>query len=127
MAKDTPAPAKAPFQPEILRRVTRPVLKMEVDVPAYVKAQSKLYQGKEIKGSGDKAEMKAAVLLDVLDLSTGQEMQIVCGTVLSGILEDSYPGDSYAGLCFQITKRPKVGTKRYFNYEVLQIKDPAAK
>lgn len=127
MADKTTAAATLPFKPTVTRKVTKSVLKMETDVTIYVRAGGKMYEGKEIKGgTGENAQMKPAVILDVTNLATGEEQQIVCGTVLAGILEDAYPNDTYIGKCYQITKRPKVGAKRYFNYELDEIADPAA-
>lgn len=119
---------KLGFQPKLLRKVTRSILKMETNVTVFVKAESALYQGKEVKPkAGQDVEMKAAILLDVVNLTTGEQQQIVCGSVLVSVLNETYPNDSYKGLCFQITKRAGPAGRRYFVFDVDQIEDPTTK
>lgn len=115
------------FKAKAIRRVTRPVLKLEEDKPVFVRAMSALYEGREIKPApGNEAQMKPATLLDVVNLETGEEAQIVTGAVLASNLREGYPGDAYKGKCFQITKLPKQKGKRYFGFDLIEIEDPVA-
>lgn len=122
----TVAPA---FRPKVVRKVTRRVLKLAFDTPVFVKVQKAMYEGKEIKaaaGTAD-AQMKPATLLDVVDLTTGEEVQIVAAAVLVSVLHESYPSDSYVGRCFQLVKRKGADSKRYHLYDVDEIEDPTPK
>jgi hypothetical protein len=118
---------KMAFKAKAVRRVTRPVLKLEEGKPVFVKALKAFYEGREIKPtSSTEAQMKPATLLDVVNLETGEEAQIVAGAVLASNLAEAYPSDSYVGKCFQITKEPKAKGKRYFTFDIIEIEDPTA-
>lgn len=115
------------FKAKAVRRVTRPVMKMEEGKAVFFRAVGAFYEGREIKPtSGTDAQMKPATLIDVIDLETGEEAQIVAGAVLASNLREAYPNDTYKGRCFQVTKLPKAKGKRYFNFDVVEIEDPAA-
>lgn len=80
-----------------IKNVTLPLKKMAENVPVYVKITSAMFSGKQID---DKKE--AATLVNVVDLETGEECQIIVATVLKGILNDEYPNDSYVGKGFEL-------------------------
>ena len=113
------------FTPKRINAVTRQTLKLEEDVPAYVRILSAIAEGKEIKGTEKDAKMQPARICNVVDLATGQEMQLVCGAIVEANIVESYPNEGYVGKCFEIVKRPKPEGKRYFLYDISEIEDPA--
>lgn len=106
------------FVPRKLKSVTRQLIKMGNNKPYYLKLQSAIHEGKKI---GDKEPAK---LIDVVDLESGEEAQIIAGAVLVGILTEAYPGGEYVGKCFEIVKFRDAGTA-YNTYNVSEIADPA--
>lgn len=113
------------FKPVVKKALTLPLLKLEFDDPVYVKVITPIFKGKEIKGTGDAAKMEPADLVEVINLATGEHMQMIAGAVMKGVFEDNYSGTDYVGECFQISKHKKEG-KRYHDYKVLLIEDPTA-
>ena len=106
------------FIPKKLRSVTRTLFKMENNKEYYFKLQEPMYTGKKI---GDK---EPATLLNVVDLETGEEGQIIVGAVLKGIMEESYPGQEYVGRCFEVVKF-RDAKHDYNTYNVTEIADPS--
>lgn len=103
------------FTPRIKNRLTFPQLKLEENKPIYVKPTGPLTKGKEVEGS----DMEAPLLLNVVNLETGEEMQIVVGKVLEDILTDLDEG--YIDKCFMITQGEQPEGKRWRPYSVAEI------
>ena len=107
-----------------------PTLKLLPDVPVYVKITDPIFKAKEQKlkeGEKEKDRKKAPMLFNVVNLETGEAMQVVVGAVVQSEITETYPKDSYVGLCFMITKLKKKdlsGGRGYFTYEISQIEDP---
>ena len=40
--------------------------------------------------------------MNVVNLETGEDMQIIVPTVLRGILQEDYPDNAYVGKCFEV-------------------------
>ena len=117
-----PEAAPAPeFKFRVKRQVTLPLLKPEVDKPIFIKITSDIFLGKEIKGSGEKATMEPAHLVNCINLETGEECQLIVAAVLMGIFEDEYAGNSYVGCSFRIVKGAKKDGKRYHPYSISEI------
>ena len=117
------------FVPKRKKLLTRPVLKMPEGVPRYVKIEHPMFIGKTIKekskgDSDDKKQKEPATILDVIDLSTGEQAQIVCNAVLKSVLAEEYPNDSYVGLCFSIEKQGRAPGKDYNPFHIEEIEDP---
>lgn len=118
------------FVPKIIKRVTMPTLKLVPDVPVYVKILDPIFQAKEQKlkeGEKAKDQKKPPMLFNVLNLETGESMQLVVGAVVLSEIVDNYEKNSYVGLCFMIIKGKKKdlsGGRSYFTYEIAQIEDP---
>ena len=112
----------------VTRHVTLPLLKPSVDIPVFVKITDKMFQGKEIK-TGDKKDMEPAMLVNIIDLQTGEQCQMILNKVFESILLEEYADDSYVGLSFAITKKSKREGKRYHGFEITEIgeKAPAKK
>lgn len=108
------------FQPKIVKNITLPLIKPQLDKPFYIKVTSPMFEGKKIE-SGDKASMEPATLVNCIDLETGAESQLIVPSVLHGIFDDEYKDDSYVDKGFMITKHPKVSGKRYHAFSVAEI------
>jgi len=120
----------AKFEPKIIKRITMPTLKLVPDTPVYVKILEKIFEGKTPKlKEGEKAEdqKKAPMLFNIVNLETGEAMQLVAGAVVQSEIVDSYPKDAYVNKCFMITKGKKKdlsGGRGYFTYEIAEIEEP---
>lgn len=116
-------PAKAKFVPKIKNVLTKPLLKLEIDQTVYVQIKSIMREGKELKGRGDAAKMKPAMLCDVINLETGQaNMEMICPTIVQSTLNENYPDNGYVDKGFMITKMQKRSEeKSYFPYDIQEI------
>lgn len=112
---------KTGFVPKVKRNITLPLIKPQLDVPVYVKVTSKVFEGKKIEGTGDKAKMEPAHLFNCINLETGEEAQMIAPAVLMGIFKDEFPDDSYVEKGFSITKHPKGSGKRYHPFSVAEL------
>lgn len=109
--------------------LTRPVLKLVENQPIYVKFESAIYLGKEMKADKVKEGEKKrdpAHLADVIDLVSGEQAQIIASAVVMSVLDENYPDTGYVGKCFSITKKGRAPGKQYFGYNVEEIDDPNA-
>lgn len=120
------------FVPVIVKKITLPLLKFADGRTLYFRAESKIFTGKDIKqtagkdSEGKPKKMEPAQLMNVVDLATGEDSQIIVGAVLKGNLEEHYPKNTYVGRCFQATQH-KIEGKRYKNYTICEIEDPKKK
>lgn len=106
--------------------LTRPVLKLVEGEPIYVKLVGEMHLGKDIKdkkGDDDKKK-EPATLIDVINLVSGEEAQIIASAVIKSVLEDNYPNKSYVGLCFEMTKQARQPGKQYNPVHIEEIEDP---
>lgn len=104
--------------------LTRPVLKLVQDEPVYVKLLGAMHLGKELKEKGDDKKKEPATLIDVINLVTGEEAQIIASAVIKSVLEDNYPNNTYVGLCFEMTKRARQQGKQYNPIHIEEIEEP---
>jgi len=106
-----------------IKNITLPLLKMDAETLYYVKIIKAMYLGKAID---DKKE--AATLADVINLETGETVQIICPTVLRQTLNEHYPNDSYVGKCFELVKHlvkaADTGALKYNTFNVAEIAEP---
>ena len=115
------------FVPKVKKLLTRPVLKLELDQPRYVKIVAAMYIGKEMKkkkGAEDDKQKEPATIIDCVDLETGAECEIVANTVLKSVLSETYPEAGYVGKCFAITKQAKQPGRDYNKFKIEEIEDP---
>jgi hypothetical protein len=114
------------FAPIRKRLLTRPVLKWVVDVPTYIKIETAMHIGKEMKEKAGEKKKEPATLCNVIDLRTGALAQIIVNAVLKSVLAEDYPNDSYVGLCFAVTKQSRQPGKQYDPFYIEEIEDPNA-
>jgi hypothetical protein len=112
---------KPAFQFKVLKNVTLPLIKLEIDTPEYVKLTGTMFVGKEVKGTGDKAKMEPAVLCHCVNLQTGENAQIIVNAVVKENLNDNYPENSYVGKSFELIKHDKREGKRYNDFSITEI------
>jgi len=116
---------KAAFDPnkvEVKTKLVVPQLKYEQHEPCYFKVTGELYQGKP---NPEKPKDKPADLCRVIDLVDGEEKSLVVPAVLKSVWDEDYAENAYVDKCFMLTKRDKMEGKRYFNYDIAEIADPA--
>jgi hypothetical protein len=106
---------------KVLRNVTMPTLKLELEVPAHVKATGEYFTGKAQKPGKDGKAMEPATVLPVINVDTGEVAQLILGAALKSILEETYPAHAYVDRAFRIVKHDKQAGKRYFTYSVDEI------
>lgn len=112
------------FVPKRKKLLTRPVLKYVVDIANNVKIEEKMHIGKEMKAKEGEKMKEPATLFNVIDLNTGEPAQLICNAVVKSVLNESYPNDSYVGLCFSITKKARTPGKQYDPFMIEEIDDP---
>lgn len=108
------------------KKLILPLLKLQIGKAVYVKITDPIFTGKEItpaKGNKDTKE-KPADLANVVDLETGEEMQIIVNAVVKSVLEESYPDAGYVGKAFEIIKGEPPAGKRYNTFSVNEIELP---
>ncbi len=116
------------FVPKTKKLLTRPILKMELDVTRYVKIVAPMYIGREMKkkkNDDDDKKKEPATIIDCVDLQTGEPCQIVANTVLKSVLAEEYPEAGYVNKCFAITKQAKQPGRDYNKFKIEEIEDPA--
>lgn len=124
---------------EIVKHVTRPLLKLDIGKAVYVTFEGKIYTATETaptrkrndasqdgntQGGGRK--MQPPELADVLDLVNGKRpSQIIVNAVLSSELQKKYPEDAYVGKSFRIVKNQIQG-KSYATFEIAEVRVKAS-
>ena len=121
------AKAKAPAAPTggrftRTRSVTLPTLRIEEETPVYVKVTGPMTVSQvQQKPDGDGKVKEPATVMPVVNIDSGEVAQIIVGAALKGILNETYPKESYVDLSFEICKHGKAPGKRYNTYSVFEI------
>jgi len=105
---------------KVARNVTLPLSKWKNDQPKFLLIESEIFQGKQIAQKDGQPEEKPADLMNCVDLETGEQAQVIVGTVLKGTLQDEYPDTAYVGKYFSITQLRDPG-KKYNTYRVQEL------
>jgi hypothetical protein len=114
-----------------LKSVTLPLLKQEDEKEYYVKITSKFYKGKDINGNttadttdtgkADSVKKKEPpYLCRIVNLETGEEMELIANSVMKSNLEEIYPDSGYVGKCFEVV-RYNIQGKQYKGYHITEI------
>lgn len=106
------------------RKLVMPLLKAQTNVPIYIKPTKAHFTGKTMPAKEGKKAQEPAEVCNVIDLTTGEEVQIIVAAVVQSVWADEYPDDSYVGKGFKITKGVKAAGKQYFQYSVDEIELP---
>lgn len=114
------AASKAPTFKRV-KQVTYATFKVRAEEPRFFKFLGPIHVGNaSTKAGSDGTPMKPANVALVTDMQSGEQGQIVVPAVLERILLDSYPGESYVGKCFEITKHQPAEGKRYSTFDVFE-------
>lgn len=112
---------------KVLKNVTMPTLSLKSGQSAYVKFVGAIYLGKELKPAKEGDPQQApANLANVVNLETGETMQLIVSAVVKANINESYPKDGYVGKCFEIAKLAQRAGKRYFDFRLTEIEDQTA-
>lgn len=121
-------------QAKIKRRLTIPLLKLDVDGEDAV-SQGRLSQtifGRVVEGIHEgravhNAKYPTPARLMTIEAIDGTQCKIVVNAVMQRELEsdDGYPDQTYVGCWFRITKFRRSAGKNYNTFEVIEIEAPA--
>ena len=98
------------------KHVTLPLLKMENNKPIYIQFTEAIFVGKVVDDKKEPPKMA-----NVINLETGEECQIILGTVLESNLRETYPDDSYVGKQFELVKSAPEGARKYSLFNITEI------
>lgn len=119
--------APAGFVPKVKSVLTLPLLKMKEGQPCYIRFTAPIFLGKAIAEELAKPEAERKpppYMANVVDMTTGELVQIMLGKVLKGIIEENCENQTYVGRGFAIvqmeTKRGR-GGNNYHTYRVEEI------
>lgn len=115
-----------PAKLDVVQNVTLPLLKQEDEKPIYFAVQSKIFQGKEVAQKKGETVMEPADLMRIVDLTDGEEKEIIANSVLKSTLTENYEGESYVGKAFRVIRHAKAQGKRYHTYSIAEIENPLA-
>lgn len=115
------AAAQTDSKYKVLRNVTMPSVKLEMETPYYLKATGAYFTGRAQKAGKNGEVMEPATVLPVVNIETGEVGQLILGSVLKGLLDEAYPAEGYVGKAFRIVKHEKRPGKRYFTYSLDEI------
>jgi len=109
------------FKPVIKKQITFQLLKLVDGATVHVEITKSMWTGKEIAGGAGKAKMDAARLVRVINLETGEEMEMIINKVLEEIFGEEYPDNAYVGKWFGITKHAKADGKEYNTFTLVEL------
>ena len=109
----------------VVRQVTRTILKQEDQVPLYVEFETAAREGMPIKAADPKKAMPPARIADVINLETGELQLLIMNTVLESELDRAYGvggyGDKRLGV---LPNKPGTGNgvdRRYALYRIVEV------
>ncbi len=110
---------------EVIRQVNLPVMKKIDEEPIFVRFESPMYVGKQLKRATDTKEKNGktrspATLAAITNMETGEQFLLIINQVLKDNLNDGYPDDSYVGKTFRIVQHSREG-KSYKTYSLSEI------
>lgn len=116
------APAAPAFEYEVVKHVTRELLKPDFDTPVFIKIESEMIHAVEDEKSrkGKNSDMAPPILMDVIELQTGAVSVMIVPAVLESELKDNYPENSYVNKCFRVQKI-KLEGKKYSGWKIQEI------
>jgi hypothetical protein len=112
------------FNPVKKRSVTVQSLSMTKGVPYYLGFLSEVYLGEGIPSKDGKPAKQPPHLARVVNLETGEEVQVILPTVVVSELSKAYP-EGIATLCFELTVIPPREGKNYNLANITEIEAPA--
>lgn len=112
------APKETKLKFKRVAKLTDNQLKLKTGEPVYIKLTGDMHEGKAVPGDNK----QPPILVEGIDLETGENCILVVPTVVESTLNESYPDGKYKGLSFEIVKLDKENPdKKYFPYRVTLI------
>lgn len=114
------------FVPKIAKRITLTTLKFMQDEPLYLKLTHPFVEKLDTVNEKKKKENEASKVLHVgrvIDLTTGEEAEIVVPAVILSTLTEKYPNESYVGKSFELCKLAQKPGKNYYPYRINELED----
>lgn len=109
------------FVPRIKKNLTPPVLKLDEDITRYIKIDGPMHLGRDVKAKEGEKQKEPAQIIDCTNMESGEVCQIIASAIIRSTLDENYPGQSYVGKAFAITKRGRQPGKQYNKFEILEI------
>lgn len=81
-----------------IRSITLSVLKLTPGTPRFFYLNGPIFTGKAIASQN----MAAPEMVKAIDLETGEEGVVILSTAMHKELREAYPGEGYAGRCFEL-------------------------
>lgn len=126
---------KSKFVPKVLKVITVPQTKIRPGMELFLLIVAPIVRAPALKNApvekdSEGKEKLPPHLLRAVDLETGEITEIIPGTVLVDLMQETYPLNSYVGRSFQVKcneqKAAKAGGgRRYNTYSVNEIETPA--
>lgn len=104
-----------------VKNVTLPILKMASKTAYYLRFDTAMRLGKIVD---DKKE--APTMAQVTDMETGEQYEMILGTVLRDNLNETYPADAYVGKIFEIVKTAPEGARKYSLWSIAEVEVEAS-
>ena len=102
---------------KVKRSVTVQLFKLVPGNDNFFHVQGAMFVGEKLEENKE-----AATLMHVVDMTTGEEGQIICPTILQKELIKQYPDNSYVGKRFWL-RITRVPTKKYNMVEIAELED----
>ena len=112
-----------PIGLRVIKNVTLPLSKWKNETPKFLQFKGEIFLGKQLadaKLDADGKAQKPAHLANVVDLETGEEMQVICASVLKATLEEEYPAGAYVEKAFMLTQHRDT-QKKYNTYSIAEL------
>lgn len=106
-----------------IRAVTLPTLSFKDNGTRHVRITGPIHEGKKMPNA--KPTDKPADLCAVIDLDTGEEAMLIVPAIVKEVLHEQYKDGGYIDHCFAIKFLRQKEDKRYKEYSVHEIEDPA--
>ncbi len=106
---------------KVARRVTMPTLNPVVNTPYALKIVDAFRESTYVDPDPKKRNEKPATICSVIDMNTGAVYLWLVGDVCVKNLKENYPDDDYVGRIFGVQKLPKRPSKRYHDWEIIEL------
>lgn len=104
---------------KIKNRVTLPVLQLKPGGGArYLRIMKPMKLGEKLDD-----QKAAAMLMEAVDLVTGEYGHVIPPTIMQNELNKHYPGESYVGKCFSVCLT-RNAAKKYNHVSLAEVEDP---
>lgn len=104
---------------EVAKRVTLPFIKQKVGIPAFVYFLEPYCKSAKMAKDGD--DKQEATLGHVINLTNGDESELILSTVTKSLLDEKYSDGSYVGRAYRIELFAVEG-KKYHKVDMVELK-----